>query len=79
MPVRMKRKKSKLHFLGRALSVFAALIGLAALVLLARPLFSAPLDIKRYTAAEANEYHALPVSGANFKANSRDDGGNGFV
>ncbi len=65
------KKKSGLRFLGRALSVFTALVGLAVLVLLARPLFSAPLDIERYTAAEADEYHALPVRGANFKANSR--------
>ncbi len=48
----MKRKRPRLRFLGRALSVFAAFVGLAALVLLARPLFSAPLDIERYTAAE---------------------------
>lgn len=65
------RKKSGPRFLKRALSVFVPLWGITLLVLLARPLFSESLELAQYTAAEAEKYHALPISGPNFKANSR--------
>lgn len=69
--MKMNRKKTARRFLGQALSVFAALLGLTLFVLLAKPLYSESLTLSEYTAAEAEKYYALPVSGPNFKANSR--------
>jgi penicillin-insensitive murein endopeptidase len=64
-------QKKSARFLRRALRFFGVLLGLFLLVLLARPLFGEALDSSRYTATDAEKYYALPVSGPNFRTNSR--------
>lgn len=67
----MIREKSRPRFTRRILSIFAVVLGASLLVLWIRPLFAQPLELSRYTAADAGAYRALPFSGPNFTANSR--------
>lgn len=67
----MTRKKSRLRFCGRVLSIFAFLFGVSLLVLWTKPWAAESFALSRYTAADGEKYYALPFSGPNFTAASR--------